>query len=218
MGLEFNVALIEAQTECEALRARLQNETAQRTALEAQLAQTKKLLEEEKDASNAIQQYLESAERECSDVGDRLRQAREDYAELLAEAARRVQAVEWKYVGEQVNYRAELLGREKELEEDLEEVESTLERKEEELQLEKQKRENIEVEMQAALAQAGGQVGTDRLRNYAQLWRRRTRPWKQQNLSEQDSWHFWRGMSTDITFFGYRFGCSRSLQIQGSTK
>ncbi|KAF7512285.1 hypothetical protein GJ744_001853 [Endocarpon pusillum] len=163
MGLEYNVALIEAQTECEALRARLQNETAQRISLEDQLAQTKRLRKEEKDASNALENYLESAERECADMKDRLRQSREDYTELLADADRKVQAVEFKHVAEQVNYRAELLGREKELEMELEEVEFDLEHKEEELQLEKQKGENVEAEMKAALAQADGQIEELRL-------------------------------------------------------
>lgn len=161
MGLEYNVALIEAQEECEALRARLQNETAQRISLEDQLTQTKRLLREEKDASNALESYLERAERECADMGDRLRQSREDYTELLADADRKVREVEGKNAAEQVLYRAELLGREKKLEIELEEVELDLEHKEEELQLEKQKRENVEAEMKAALAQADGQVGTD---------------------------------------------------------
>ncbi len=161
MPLEYNVALIDAQAECRVLRSRILNEIAQRNALEAQLSETKRLLEEEKDASNTLEQYLESAERECYDTGDRLRHAQGEYVKLLAEADRRVQEVECKHAVQEVEYRSELLSREMELEKELEELQTTLEHKDEELQLAETKRENIEADMKAALALADGEVGAD---------------------------------------------------------
>ncbi len=161
MPLEYNFAAIDAQAECRFLRARLSNELIQRGALSAQLSQTKRLLKEERDASHAIEQYLESAEQECADVGDQLRQARDDSRKILAEADRRVQEVKCKSAVQEVEYRAELLGREKELEKELEEAQITLEHKDKELQLEETKREKIEADTKAALAQADGEVGAD---------------------------------------------------------
>lgn len=158
MGREYDGALLDAQAESEDIRARLEKETAQRMTLEGQLAQKKKLLEEEEQASDALQQYLEAAEREGFQATQALRQAREDYVELLQEADRRVQVTEFNATEEKLSYRTELLRREMDLEEELAEVRSTLEHKDKELQLERQQRANLEAETEMALAHSNSKV------------------------------------------------------------
>lgn len=144
--------------DCDELGARLKSETAQRISLECRLAQSEKLLEEEQKANNVMQQDLEAAERECSDNAKALRLAKEDYQQLLREGDRRIQATESKFRHEELMYRADLLRRESELEDEVIELGSILKRKDEELQLEKQLRADLAGEMEAASAQAKHQV------------------------------------------------------------
>ena len=188
MGLETGTTS-EAQAECEGLRARLKNEQTQRSSLEARLARIEKALDQECLASNALEQYLETAEREGFEAATALRSAREegfetaaalrsareDYQELLADADRRVEALEMKSMEEKILDKADFLRRETELEDELGEVRSTLQQKEEdlrrkeenlrrtgeELQHEKQNRANLATEMEAALGKSNEEVGGD---------------------------------------------------------
>lgn len=157
-------ALTEAQTKCEDVRANLEKERDQRKGLENQLAQTAKLLEEERDASQALELYLKSSECECLEAVNALRSSREDYKELLADADRNMRALELKE-SEWLHYdllrRADFLRREMGLEEEVKTLGTILEQKDEELRLEKQSRSEHGTEMQAALTQSNGQVGED---------------------------------------------------------
>jgi hypothetical protein len=159
MGLQETGALTEAQTECRELRTRLQNEQTQRQSIEGRLAQSEKLLEEERQASNALQQYLEAAEREGFETGKALEAANENYQELLQEADRRVGVLESNFGLEGLMLKADFYGRETKLEDELDEIHSTLEQKKEEIQLEKQNRAILTAEMEAALARSNEQVG-----------------------------------------------------------
>jgi hypothetical protein len=159
MGLEYDVTLIETRAECEDLRGQAKVEKAQRVKLQAQLAQSEKLLEEERDASNALQQYLESAEREGFKAAQELRCAKEDYVELLADADRKVHAVESEWREKELFSRADHFRREGELEDEVKGMRSTLDHKNEELHLEKQQRTELEGQMESSLAQSNGQVG-----------------------------------------------------------
>ena len=162
MGLEDTGALTEAQAGCEALRHRLENETALRTTLESRLAQSEELLEEERQASSALQQYLEGAERECSGTAKALQSAREDYVELLHDADRKVQATESKWRHDELLLRADYLRRELELEDQVHEMRFVLKRKDDELEREKVNRAALEEDMRAAVAGSRQQVGGER--------------------------------------------------------
>ena len=159
MGLKDDGGLTLAKYED--LQACLKTESAQRISLEHRLAQSEKLLKEEREASNAIQRYLEAVERECSDQAKALRSAKNDHQELLREANRRVQATEAKFRQEEILYRADLLRRESDLEGELYELGFTLERKDEELRLEKLLRADLAREMEAASGQINHQVSED---------------------------------------------------------
>ena len=159
MGLEYDGALIEAQAECEELRAHLENEIALQMTLKEQAAQKEKLLEEERQASSVLERDLKLAEGECLETAQALQQAKEDYRELLQEADRKMRAAESKFSEEELLYRAELLRREKDLADELDEVRSRLEHRDEELRREKERRAAVEGEMSAAMAQTQGQVG-----------------------------------------------------------
>jgi hypothetical protein len=161
MGLEYDGAVLELQSanqELTQLRARLEQETTQRMAVEEQLLKTRDLLQQEKQASTALQQYLEAAEREGWETKQALRQSREDYVELLQEADRRVQAIESEAAVESLVYKTDMLAREGELEEELEEALACVKHKDEELQLERQQREELEAETKVAQAHTNSQV------------------------------------------------------------
>lgn len=160
MGLpEDTGALADAQAECQTLHELLENESAQRAILQDQVVQSQKLLEQERHASNALEQYLDSAEREGDETAKALRSAREDYAELLHNADRKVQATESKWRQEELFLRADYLRRESELEDEVEELRSLLERKDVELEHEKQRRATHDEGMETRLAQSQEQVG-----------------------------------------------------------
>jgi hypothetical protein len=159
MGLESDVTLIETRAECEDLRGQLKDEKAQRVRLQVQLAQSEKLLKEERDASNALEQYLERAEREDFKAAQELRCAKQDYHELLADADRKVHAVENEWREKELFSRADHYRREGELEDEVNEMRSTLDHKNEELHLEKQRRTDLEGLMESSLTQSNGQVG-----------------------------------------------------------
>jgi hypothetical protein len=161
MGLEYDATLIETQTECEDLRGQLKDEKDQRLRLQVQLAQSEKLLEEERDASNALQQYLESAEREGFKVVQELRSAKEDYVELLADADRKVHAVEREWREKELLSRADHYRREGELKDEVADMRSTLDHTKEELHLEKQRRTELEGQMESNMAQSNNEVGGD---------------------------------------------------------
>jgi hypothetical protein len=158
-GLQSDVTLIETRAECEDLRGQLKDEKAQRVRLQAQLAQSEKLLKEERDASNILEQYLESAEREDFKAAQELRCAKQDYGELLADADRKVHAVENEWREKELFSRADHYRREGKLEDEVNEMRSTLDHKNEELHLEKQRRTDLERQMESRLAQSNGQVG-----------------------------------------------------------
>jgi len=159
MGLEYDGALLDLQSVNEELRARLEQEKTKRMALGDQLAETRELLQQEQQASTALQQYLEAAEREGWATKQSLRQSREDYVELLQEADRKVQAVESEAIGEKLGYKAEMLGREYELEQKLDEALACVKHKDEEVQLERQQREKLEAETKVAQAHTHSKVG-----------------------------------------------------------
>jgi hypothetical protein len=159
MGLEYHAELLDLQSANEDLRARLEHETAQRMTLEHQLAQTKQLLAQEQLASTALQQYVEAAERAEWEAKQALRQSREDYVELLQEVDRRVQAIESEAIGEKVCYKAEMLGRETLLEQELDEAWASLEHKDKEMQLERQQRATLEAEAKDVQTHSDSKVG-----------------------------------------------------------
>lgn len=161
MGLQDAGVLNEAQIECKELRGQLHSSKAQRIVVEAQLTQSKKLLEEEQQASHAIQQYLEAAERECSEMTKALRAARDDYKELLQEADRRIRSLEDDFREKEVAFRADFCARETDLKDEADDVHCKLKRKDQELQREKEDRANLATEMEAALAHSNAQVGKD---------------------------------------------------------
>lgn len=165
MGLVDDGALIEVQIECKELQIRLANEQERRVVLEEQLAESEKLLMEEREACEAVQQYLESAEREGFQTSQALRSAREDYAELLADADRKVDALQLQWKDEELFLRADYLRREDELEEQVDEKRSMLVQREQELELEKQQRAELVREMEAALAKSNVEGSGDRHRD-----------------------------------------------------
>lgn len=159
MGFEDIGARTEAQQECVELRERLDNETAQRISLEAQLAKTQKLLDEERDASSAVEQYCQDAERKAFDKSEALKSLKEDYRELLADADRKVKALEDHHRHHDLMLRAEYLGREAKLDAALEEAQDTIKQKEEELQRERDEKEKLSAETERVMAQLREEVG-----------------------------------------------------------
>lgn len=159
MGLGDAGALTEAQADCGELRARLEDEQRQRSSIEGRLAQSEKLLKEERQASTALQQYLAVAERDGFEKGKALEAAKEDYQELLQEADRRVGVLESDFIREKLMFKADCYGREKELEDEMDEMRASLERKDEEVRLERQNRAILATELEVALGQSKEQVG-----------------------------------------------------------
>jgi hypothetical protein len=159
MGLEYDGDVLVLRSANEDLTARVEQETTQRVALEDQLSKTRELLQQEKQATTALQQYLEAAEREGWEAKQALRQSKEDYVELLQEADRRVQAMESEAIGEKVSYKAEMMGRECELEQELDEALACMKHKDEKLQLERQQREELEAQTKMEQERTDSKVG-----------------------------------------------------------
>lgn len=174
MGLQAD-AMSKSQAECEGLRTRLDDEQSQRISLEARLTRSERLLQEEHEASNVLEQYLEDALREGFETAAALelareeglgtaialRSTREDYQELMADADRKVKALEMKAMEEKIMEKAGYLRREDELEEELDEVRFRLRQKEEELQHEHKIRADLAMEMETALGKSKDEVGPD---------------------------------------------------------
>jgi hypothetical protein len=161
MGLEYQAALLDAQDECKVLQDNLKNKTSRRMELENQLRQKEKLLAEEQQANNALKLNLETVMRESHRSEQALRSAREDYSELLADADRKVQETESKWREEELCLRADYLRREKELDDEMDEMWYAMEEKDEKLWAEQERQLEVEVGFVTSLAQAKGEVGED---------------------------------------------------------
>jgi hypothetical protein len=146
-------------TEADKLRAELEKETQRRNDLEVLLTQYEKLVGEERQANDALKRYVATVERASEQKSRALEDERQNYRELMADADRRVQTVVWRENEEQILLKAKHFAREGKLESEIDDLEMTLEKKEEELQHERQDREKILAEEEAASEKAKKDVG-----------------------------------------------------------
>jgi hypothetical protein len=159
MGLTQLNPIPNRPTEADKLQAELEKEIQRRNELELQITQYEKLVGEERQANDALKRYVVTVERASEQKSRALEDERQNYRELMADADRRVQIVVWRENEEQILLKAKHFAREGKLESEIDDLEMTLEKKEEELQHEKQGREKVLAGEEAALEKAKKDVG-----------------------------------------------------------